>query len=204
MRKMTAMLASCTMGAMIAASCSAHAAPPRMVPLNAVQAPRGYVDFCAREPDACKATNAAQEIIHMDATRWRAVSRMNSHINQTVISGNDIDLFGQAEHWTIAQGTGDCEDYVLLKKQQLEAEGYPSSALLITVVLDERQEGHAVLTIATDTGDYILDNRRDDILPFTSTGYQFLKRQSQFDPQRWVSLAGIKATTSGAVASHSP
>ena len=140
----------------------------------------------------------------MDAAKWQEVSAINLQANKSVISGNDLDLFGEAEHWTIAETAGDCEDFVLLKKKKLEALGYPSSALLITVVLDEKQEGHAVLTITADTGDYVMDNRRDEILPFTSTGYQFIKRQSQLDPQRWVSLAATQADNSSVVASPSP
>ena len=37
--------------------------------------------------------------------------------------------------------------------------GWPESKLLITVVRDENNEGHAVLTVRTDEGDFILDNR---------------------------------------------
>jgi hypothetical protein len=48
--------------------------------------------------------------------------------------------------------------------------------------------GHAVLTVKTDRGEYILDNQTDDILFWADTGYRFVKRQSQSDPNGWVSL----------------
>ena len=41
-----------------------------------------------------------------------------------------------------------CEDYALLKRHELMQLGWPSSALLMTVVMDESFEGHAVLTSA--------------------------------------------------------
>jgi len=41
----------------------------------------------------------------------------------------------------------------------LEA-GWPRQALLITVVRDKRGDGHAVLTVTTDRGDFILDNQK--------------------------------------------
>ena len=62
-------------------------------------------------------------------------------------------------------------------------------SLLITVALDERGDGHAVLTVATDKGDFILDNRRGEVLRWSKTSYRFLKRQSQEDPRLWVALS---------------
>jgi len=101
---------------------------------------------------------------------------------------SDEELYGKPEYWTIPTDAGDCEDYLLLKKHYLEGLGFPSDALLITVVLDEKLQGHAVLTIATDKGDFVLDNRRNDVLRWSDTGYSFLKRQSAEDPRQWVSL----------------
>ncbi|MDP4823768.1 MAG: transglutaminase-like cysteine peptidase [Aestuariivirgaceae bacterium] len=204
MRNIAAVLTGGVLVALSATSCFAENAPRRMTPMQAVNAPPGYVDFCARSPQDCGSSSVRQELLAMDAERWREVSALNMHINQSVTSGSDEELFGEPEHWAVAGSVGDCEDYVLRKKRELEALGYPSSVLLITVVLDERQEGHAVLTIAADSGDYVLDNRRDEILPFTSTGYQYLKRQSQLDPLRWVSLVGLNGPASGDVASRSP
>jgi predicted transglutaminase-like cysteine proteinase len=58
----------------------------------------------------------------------------------------------------------------------------PREALLVTVVRDKRDEGHAVLTVITDKGDYVLDNQSKDILLWSETGYSFVKRQSQSNP----------------------
>jgi len=56
------------------------------------------------------------------------------------------------------------------------------------VVRDKKDEGHAVLTVKTDRGEFILDNQAEEILPWSETGYRFVKRQSQRDPNVWVSL----------------
>ncbi|WP_164212860.1 transglutaminase-like cysteine peptidase, partial [Stenotrophomonas maltophilia] len=77
---------------------------------------------------------------------------------------------------------------VLLKKQMLIRAGLPASALLITVVRDRKGDGHAILTVKTDRGDYILDNENDEIRLWHATGYRFVKRQSQEDPNRWVTV----------------
>ena len=70
--------------------------------------------------------------------------------------------------------------------------GWPREALLLTVVRDKKQEGHAVLTVTTDRGDYVLDNQTEDILLWSKTGYRFVKRQSQFNPNVWVSLDDLR------------
>jgi predicted transglutaminase-like cysteine proteinase len=45
-----------------------------------------------------------------------------------------------------------------------------------------------VLTVKTDRGEFILDNQAEDVLPWPETGYRFVKRQSQSDPNVWVSV----------------
>ena len=71
---------------------------------------------------------------------------------------------------------------MLLKRRMLMEAGWPREALLITVVRDKKGEGHAVLTVKTDKGEFILDNQEEDILLWSETGYRFVKRQSQSDP----------------------
>ena len=60
----------------------------------------------------------------------------------------------------------------------------------MTVVIDELGEGHAVLMVRTNQGDYVLDNKTSSILPWHRTGYVYIKRESQ-DTIGWVSLGGI-------------
>ena len=106
-----------------------------------------------------------------------------------------LRLYAVPERWDYPVYAGDCEDYVLLKKRELEKLGFSSHALLITVVLDEAGEGHAVLMVSTNQGDFVLDNRRDAVIRWTDTRYRFLKRQSQDDPRLWVALSEAGKTT---------
>ena len=62
------------------------------------------------------------------------------------------------------------------------------SNLLITVVRKRGGQGHAVLTVRTDKGDFILDNLTDAIRQWDQTGYAFLKRQSSDHPGSWVTI----------------
>jgi predicted transglutaminase-like cysteine proteinase len=57
----------------------------------------------------------------------------------------------------------------------------------MTAVIDEQGEGHAVLMVLTDQGDFILDNKRAAVLPWRRTGYTFIKREST-SGKAWVAL----------------
>jgi predicted transglutaminase-like cysteine proteinase len=164
--------------------------------------PVGFVSFCGRNPQRCLPVALTFTPLRMTAARWRAVNRVNSLVNAQIAPESDENLYGEAEYWAYPADAGDCEDYVLLKQRYLESLGFPRSALLITVVLDEAQEGHAVLTLATGDGDFILDNRHNSIRPAAASGYTFLKRQSQQDPRDWVALGPARPANGSAFASH--
>ncbi len=149
--------------------------------------PIGYVKFCALNPSDCQ-SQGSTDPVQLTPEKWRALREVNALVNTKIRPLSDLELYGEPEVWALPVFAGDCEDYLLLKKKYLEGVGFPSSSLLITVVLDERQEGHAVLTVASSDGDYILDNRRNDIVRPPATGYAFIKRQSRENPRKWVGL----------------
>jgi len=151
--------------------------------------PVGFVSFCSRHESECRSLGGTRFQVQMSPERWELLNQVNRFVNGSVKPLTDEEIYRQAEHWDYPQtGTGDCEDFVLLKKRYLEGLGFPAESLLITVVLDEAGEGHAVLMAKSDRGDLVLDNRRDNILLWSDTKYEFLKRQSQDDPQIWVAL----------------
>lgn len=165
--------------------------------------PVGFVNFCARNPLDCQPVGVSSARPSLSAERWKLVSMVNSTVNRMIAPVSDQELYGQAEFWAYPKDAGDCEDYVLQKKRDLESLGIPAAALLITVVRDENNEGHAVLTLTTAQGDFILDNRRDDLLAWKDVEYKFLKRQSPEDPRQWVSLQKDKTpSTSVAVSTQ--
>lgn len=157
------------------------------------RAPSGYVQFCRDFPRDCRlqAASAANGApVALTPARWRQLSQINDRVNREVRPVTDQDLYGRLENWTYPEaGAGDCEDYVLLKRRMLLDQGWPAEALLITVVRDEADEGHAVLTVATDAGDFVLDNRIDPIMRWQDAPYSYRKRQSVADPRMWVSLS---------------
>src|SRR5262249_29964598 len=179
------------------AACSTHAFPASAEPKrlnhvpvsNVTQPPIGWIEFCTREPDECAGTIMTLRELVITPRHWSDLVRVNKLINATIKPLTDLEHWGVAERWSYPDdGYGDCEDYVLLKRRLLMQSGWSRESLLITIVRDKKGEAHAVLTVTTDKGDYILDNQNDHILLWWETSYRFIKRQSRSDPNVWVSL----------------
>ena len=56
------------------------------------------------------------------------------------------------------------------------------------MVITWRKERHAVLTVATDRGDYVLDNLTSAIRNWDDTDYHWIERQDPNKAWGWVSL----------------
>jgi predicted transglutaminase-like cysteine proteinase len=153
------------------------------------RSPIGWVEYCSDNPGECRGgTTQARDIV-ITQTAWKDLLHVNRWVNETVKPMTDMDHWGVIEKWSLpSDGYGDCEDYVLLKRKILIDAGWPREALLITVVRDKKGEGHAVLTVKSDKGEYVLDNQNESVVAWTETGYRFVKRQSQSDPNVWVAL----------------
>ncbi len=151
--------------------------------------PIGYVTFCRDHQAECRPGRRFADRIQLTAAKFREIEEINRSVNATVAPVTDLDLYGKPEVWAYPTANkGDCEDYVLLKRRTLIEHGFPESTLLITVVRDENNEGHAILTVRTDKGDFVLDNKRRDVVRWTETPYTFVKRQSEKNPLVWISL----------------
>jgi predicted transglutaminase-like cysteine proteinase len=150
--------------------------------------PVGFIRFCRTNAGDCAPQQVPTSRIELTDQRWGELVAINSLVNRNVEPVSDQDLYGEIEHWAIPDRKGDCEDYVLLKRKLLMQRGWPANALLITVVADEKGEGHAVLTARTSTGDFVLDNKNPTVLAWSKAPYRFYKRQSYRDPRLWVSL----------------
>jgi len=153
------------------------------------RAPIGWTDFCAQSPRECDGRPLEARDVVLSQKAWKDLIRINKWVNDSIKPMTDMDHWGVIERWSYPDdGYGDCEDYVLLKRRMLMQAGWPRQALLITVVRDLKGEGHAVLTVKTDKGEFILDNQEDQILLWSETSYHFVKRQSQADQNVWVAL----------------
>lgn len=151
--------------------------------------PIGWVEFCIEYDPECKTRPSLPRDVVLSAAAWKDLQRINLWVNANVKPMTDMDHWGVVERWNYPDdGYGDCEDYALQKRKMLLQAGWPREALLMTVVRDQHGDGHAILTVKTDKGEYILDNQTDAIMLWSDTGYRFVKRQSQADPNIWVAL----------------
>lgn len=151
--------------------------------------PYGWVDFCQRYRGECEAPELTATDVTLTPKTMKEIERVNQWVNSNITPMSDMDHWGVVDQWDYpSDGKGDCEDYALLKRKLLIEEGLPRQALLMTVVKDLNNDGHAVLTVKTNKGDFILDNMRDDVRAWTQTGYRFVKRQSQTNENIWVSI----------------
>jgi predicted transglutaminase-like cysteine proteinase len=182
-------LAATMLVALGTAAEAAAAAPVNVLVGGTARAPIGWVEFCTENPKDCVASMTQPRDVVLTSKAWKDLVSVNRWVNKTIQPVTDLEHWGVVERWSYPDdGKGDCEDYVLLKRRMLIQAGWPREALLITVVRDKKDEGHAVLTVKTDKGDFVLDNQAEEILHWIDTGYRFVKRQSQSNPNIWVEL----------------
>jgi predicted transglutaminase-like cysteine proteinase len=162
--------------------------------------PIGHYEFCKANPTDCSMRPRDKGPEHMTGALWSQIVGVNTSVNETVKPMNDVDIYGKDEVWAYPdKGVGDCEDYVLDKRRELQTRGLSLSNLLVTVVRKPDGEGHAVLTVRTDKGDFVLDNLTNSVRDWSQTGYRFLKRQATNNTGRWVTIREDAPTLVGAV-----
>ncbi len=162
--------------------------------------PIGHYEFCKVSPAECAIRPRDRGPVHLTQRVLDQITATNLKVNRAIRPLNDIDIYGRDEVWTYPDvGAGDCEDYALEKRRELNRAGISLSNLLITVVRKPNGEGHAVLTVRTSKGDLILDNLADEVRGWRETGYRFLKRQASYHTGRWVALREENTTLVGSV-----
>ena len=161
--------------------------------------PIGHYEFCRRNPDECNQRSLNSRPETLTAARWMALDEINRSVNGGITPRTDMEMHGRVELWSFPDIAGDCEDYVLLKRRLLAERGFDPANLLITVVLRPNGEGHAVLTVRTDRGDFVLDNLDGEVRAWTDTAYSFLKRQSAHHSGRWVDITNGEVRAVGSV-----
>jgi predicted transglutaminase-like cysteine proteinase len=151
--------------------------------------PIGYIGFCVRNPDECTGGTDAPAPAKMTSEKWIELSQVNEYVNRTIPQVSDMALFGRAEWWAYPdERGGDCEDFALEKRRLLIERGWKAENLLVSVVREWNGDGHAVLLVKSDRGEFVLDNKNWEIAVWSDTPYQWIKRQSEERPYIWVNL----------------
>src|SRR5690606_28194465 len=182
-----------------ASAATINSGSPFMSTSGITSQPIGHYEFCKTLPAECNITFQKTSPLKLDQATWAKIVQINASVNQRIAPMTDMELYGQEEYWAYPSTAGDCEDYALLKRRELAQAGIPLSSLLITVVRKPDGEGHAVLTVRTDRGDFILDNLTDKVRSWDRTGYRYLKRQAIDNTGRWVSIRDGQQVLVGSV-----
>lgn len=178
---------------------AAAAAPAFMDTSGRTTQPVGHYELCQQLPVECQQLTAQPGPVELTRPLWAEMVDINNVVNISVEPATDMEMWGREELWSYPDIVGDCEDYVLEKRRRLMAIGVPAGNLLITVVRQPNGDGHAVLTVSTSLGDFILDNLEPRILAWTDTEYQYLKRQSERHSGAWVSIFDGRSVAVGSV-----
>jgi predicted transglutaminase-like cysteine proteinase len=193
-RRLVALVPALT--ATLLAGCST-ASPPSNTLLDTheeAETPAAFLDFCTRFPDQCAKQQGVSPRLTLDDQTMQRLITVNHAVNTAVTPEDDKTHYGVDDYWTIpTDGRGDCEDYALTKRRDLLAAGLPASVLRLAVVYSIKTALHAVLTVATDKGDLVLDNASNAIVVWNATDYTWIMVQDNANPLVWDSLRPVSA-----------
>lgn len=187
------------LGLTLASAGIAQATPASMNVIGRANPPIGAYEFCKANPSECSATYADVGPLQLTETSWKQILKVNYQVNSAIVPMTDQDIYGVEEKWAYPSDVGDCEDYALLKRKLLIQAGFSPSDLLIAVVLQPNGDGHAVLSVRTDRGDFILDNMVNKVMLWSETPYRYLKRQSSNSFASWDKIQDGRTTVVGSV-----
>lgn len=147
--------------------------------------------FCRTYPAQCSYSTDVPMQVVLTESALTQLNRVNQAVNTRIRAVTDIVQHGVEDRWTLAGprlAQGDCEQYASEKKRILLERGFPESALLLAVVLTSAGEGHAVLVVRTDRGDFVLDNLTPEIRGVEATGHRFLTANTPEAVADWRSV----------------
>jgi predicted transglutaminase-like cysteine proteinase len=109
-----------------------------------------------------RSANAAPGLSETDL-----LARVNQWVNREIVYVGDDRNYRRRDFWataeqTIARGSGDCEDFAILKMQMLRAAGVDADRMKLVLLRDlAANADHAFLLVDTDGGKLVLDNVTD-------------------------------------------
>jgi predicted transglutaminase-like cysteine proteinase len=179
--------------ALLLLSAGASAGHPRCVAMELPVArieepPSQYADFCARHPAACDLDGSG--VIEWTGALARQLGTVNDAVNAEIEFVSDMDNLGLEERWDLPLDCrGDCEDFVLEKRERLVEAGLPRAALTVAFAFHEvALFPHAVLLVETTAGTFALDNLTDEVACWDALPYRYTRRERpdgswiRFDP----------------------
>ncbi|MCA3700199.1 MAG: transglutaminase-like cysteine peptidase [Brevundimonas sp.] len=150
----------------------------------------GEAEPAATEITVAEAVPDTTATYTLDRQGWRTVNHINRRLNREIRHVDDLDLHGEQDRWTLPVGSrGDCEDFVLAKRAALLDAGVPAEALSIAIVETRWGETHAVLLLASDRGEFVLDSLSPWVSRWDRVDYRWRERQARGGAFDWVNVA---------------
>ena len=142
--------------------------------------PLGLQLYCLQNRDTCNKASATS--IAASSKLISLLQLVNSRVNAAISPRSDSGM----DSWSSNASSGDCEDYVMAKRQALIANGVPAGALHVAYTTTRSSEGHAVLVVDTSSGQLVLDNLVGEVKTLDASGYR-VQHMSSGGLLQWVS-----------------
>jgi predicted transglutaminase-like cysteine proteinase len=160
--------------------------PAAPAPSDRAEDPLNLHDADADAPRAVQPVAATPETMAV-------LNAVNRNVNRSIRYASARALYGSEDYWTLpldAGGlkAGDCKDYVLEKRKALVEQGLPAGDLSIAVVMLRTGVAHAVLLVATDHGEVVMDSLSSWIVPWNQLDYRWISRQAPGQQLVWVKV----------------
>lgn len=151
--------------------------------------PMAFTMFCLKYENECKPRRMVFRGGRLKLTpeRWAELRELNHEVNTAIRAQPNLERLA-GEKWLLHPASGDCNEYAATKRHDIFAKGWPARAVLLSEVVTNWGEHHLVVVVRTFSGDLMLDNLTENILPWSRKPYRWVRIQMPKNPNHWVSL----------------
>ena len=152
--------------------------------------PIAHTIFCNNYPHECSRSKASSSFLTSNPRLLYAeLDLVNRQVNAAIRpeAAKARGAFGNI--WLLFPSAGNCNDYVVSKRHELMARGWPSSALLLAEVALSSGEHHLVLVVDAGHETYVLDNLKPNIVRLSNAAdYRWIRIESPQVPKNWARM----------------
>jgi predicted transglutaminase-like cysteine proteinase len=156
--------------------------------------PMAFTMFCLKYTEECKPRRMVFRggRLKLTAERRADLAEVNHSVNTGIRPQANLEGLA-GEKWLLHPASGDCNDYAVTKRHELIARGWPARAVLLSEVVTNWGEHHLVVVARTFSGDLVLDNLTENIMPWSRKPYRWVRIQMPKNPNYWASLGDRNA-----------
>lgn len=123
-------------------------------------------------------------MLNLTPETWKLIKDINKQWNDKITYQSDDEHYHKKDYWIFPHDLfGDCEDICIAKRQSLL--NYKIKSNFATCWTEDNIY-HAVLIVNTDYGDFVLDNRHNEVKHFGKLPYKWDK--IEWDDGKWFNI----------------